>query len=260
YASENGRRYIGEFRNDRIVNDTQNSQTVNCPYVFSLEGLCFPNENSDDVLKSINSVLLRHIGSLRKIYTYYSQLQATPNEYGHALSRVQLWKFLVDCGFRTKGIPLVEMDRAYAKVFAKDEVRSARFHELHRTDEIFIFRDFIEAIIRISHLIYKGRKDLSIHGSGIPAELSYVLTTDVLPNARGLHVEELVKIEEPEEVVEDLENNPDLLKVRREVDKNQILNSGGQRTMEIEFSDKVANLYAKMARFQKQSLSRIKRR
>jgi hypothetical protein len=48
-------------------------------------------------------------------------------------------------------------------------------------EDSFIFKDFLEALLRIGHLIYKNQKDLSLHESGLVATFSYLIKTDVLP-------------------------------------------------------------------------------
>ncbi|RKO89733.1 hypothetical protein BDK51DRAFT_35392, partial [Blyttiomyces helicus] len=160
-----------------------------CPFVFDIGSLIpkADSENIDDTIKQLSQVILRYLGDIRKIYQYYTQMGRGSDDLQHAaaISRVQIWKLLKDCKIKAKGHLLTDMDRACAMPFKNDPCFRSRYTDPHAVNETFILHDFIDALIRIAHLAYGGRKDLSIHEHGLAASFSFFMKNDILPNARG---------------------------------------------------------------------------
>ncbi|TPX64236.1 hypothetical protein SpCBS45565_g06058 [Spizellomyces sp. 'palustris'] len=191
YISENGRNYVGLFQNDRPVGDMPKYQN-DCPYMLQISDIVSASSptadlgSSDDQLKQINNVILRYIGELRSIYQHYTAIGRNAEELATsaAMTRVQLVRLLKDCKILEKGATLADMDRAYAIQFKDHPCFEQRFKQPHNPSEMFILYDFISFLLRVSHLIYKGRNDLSIHDRGLAAELAYLIKEDILPYLR----------------------------------------------------------------------------
>ncbi|KAJ3034791.1 Cadherin member 2 [Rhizophlyctis rosea] len=187
YVSDNGRRYVGEFVNDRMAGEFQKYENE-CPYVFRLRDLLPAKEaeNTDGQLKQLNNVLLRHIGDLRSIYEHYSSLgrHILEDTETTAMTKCQLWRLFRDCRMESKGISLVDINRAYAVQFKDDPSYPHRYNHPHAPTDSLILYDFLDHLLRIAHMAYGTRTDLSIHETGLPAALGYLIKTDLLPNAK----------------------------------------------------------------------------
>ncbi|KAI8612323.1 hypothetical protein BC830DRAFT_1067786 [Chytriomyces sp. MP71] len=184
---ENGRTFIGEFKNDRPVLEAPRYQNE-LPFIFSLKGICPPNVDTvtiEENLKSINTVILRHIDDLRQIYSYYSSIVVSDDNESldnRAITRIQLWKFFEDCGLRQRGHSFVALDRAYVAHLKDDPLLEGLYKDPHNVTHHFIFRDFLDVILRISFLVYKGTTPsaFSMHEYGPAASFNHMIKADVL--------------------------------------------------------------------------------
>ncbi|ORY37941.1 hypothetical protein BCR33DRAFT_663227 [Rhizoclosmatium globosum] len=184
---ENGRVFVGEFKNDRPVLEAPKFQNE-YPFIFNLKDL--PINASDPVaveetLKAINNVILRHTNDLRKIYSYYCGLGVPRGKVlsNRAVTRIQLWKFFSDCKLKQKGYSFVKLDEACVSHLKNEPLFQHLYNDPHNVSHHFIFRDFLDVILRISHHIYRtATSDLSIHEHGIAAAFSHFIKADVIPN------------------------------------------------------------------------------
>jgi hypothetical protein len=181
YTSENGRRYDGMFKNDRPVDEWPKFQNgivqfypffrltnplLDIPFNFNaaiLSALMAKGSSSaesEEAVRSLSAVVLRHIHTLRQAYIQYCDDYTRVNciasngtqqpllhdrhqsvnaeRCDHSVSMVQMWKFFRDCGLlktsseplpttftvsalkRDSGVRLVDMDRAIARGFKDD--------------------------------------------------------------------------------------------------------------------------------------------
>ena len=105
----------------------------------------------DNELENVIRVVLRYITPFKHIYRFYSGLgheESRDNTF--VMTRLQFWRFLKDCLLHESGVSLSDMDRAGGIDAPKDE-------EVHSASTLLFIRDFINATIHISHLIYKQR-------------------------------------------------------------------------------------------------------
>ena len=56
----------------------------------------------------------------------------------------------------------------------------------HDEDETFNFHDMLEYLLATSFMLYRGRKDLSLHDKGYAAYFGYFLKNDILGTVKGL--------------------------------------------------------------------------
>ncbi|KAI9190775.1 uncharacterized protein BJ171DRAFT_433822 [Polychytrium aggregatum] len=177
YVSDNGRRYVGRFENDRMVGSFPKFQNE-CPFVFRLKRA---EEASEEESRLINSVVLRHIGQLRNLYQNYCNMGEKLENGSLAMTRLQLWRLLIDSNLRKQGLPLVEMNRSHSALYSSDTLFRSRLHNPHAPHERFILYDFLEALIQIGALAYGNCKDLSIHETGLAASFSHLIKNNLLP-------------------------------------------------------------------------------
>ncbi|KAJ3059510.1 hypothetical protein HDU98_004492, partial [Podochytrium sp. JEL0797] len=186
---ENGRVFTGEFSNERPVTEAPKFQN-DYPFVFNLKGLQPDPTLIEESIKVINNVILRHTNDLRKVYSYYCNLGAVATNQANAINnravtRIQLWKFFCDCKLKDKGFSFVELDRTCVAHLKDDPIFNHLYEDPHNVSRHFIFRDFLDVILRISHKIYGTQTpDLSIHEHGVAAAFSHFIKADVIPNAK----------------------------------------------------------------------------
>ncbi|KAJ3253261.1 Alsin [Chytriomyces hyalinus] len=184
---ENGRSFIGEFCNDRPVLEAPKFQNE-YPFIFDLKGMLPANADAamlEEAIKSINTVILRHTDDLRYIYSYYCQLGVEPgtNEDNHAITRIHLWKFFDECGLKEKGSSFVDLDRAYVEHLKDDPLFDHIYKNPHDVSHHFIFRDFLDVILRVSHLLYNNKENsnqTALLEHGPAASFSCMIKTDIL--------------------------------------------------------------------------------
>ncbi|KAI9094328.1 hypothetical protein DFS34DRAFT_652014 [Phlyctochytrium arcticum] len=185
FISENGRRYVGEFVNDRATGQVPKFEN-DCPQALNIRDILYSAEygTADEQLKQINGIIMRYIGDLREVYNTYTQLGRSPEELKEcaALTRVQIVKLLKDCYLLLKGVTLADIDRAYTVQFRDDPCFETRFNRPHYPYETFTFHDFFSFLLRTAHLLYRNKKDLSLHDRGLAAEFAYLIKNDVIPN------------------------------------------------------------------------------
>ncbi|KAI2658560.1 hypothetical protein H4Q32_016654 [Labeo rohita] len=141
YTFENGRVYEGEFiidcmaefpaftpglsgittpfpdENDssnRASQSSTNSSPLGSDMVLNIQTLLsrFPEAHRDQELKQVEFAVLRHIGLLREIYSFYSSLgHEQSSDKILPLTHLQFSRFLMDCKVHQHGITLAQMDR-----------------------------------------------------------------------------------------------------------------------------------------------------
>ncbi|KAI8799720.1 hypothetical protein BJ742DRAFT_117712 [Cladochytrium replicatum] len=188
YVTEHGRRYNGLFQNDRMVVEFEKYRN-DAPFVFAVSDMLPKDFDQivEEQLININHAIMRYTSELRNIYETYSKYNHLPAQHpSHSMmTRLELWKLIKDCQLQKRNITLAQMDRAYAVTFQADDVFKCKYDYPHLATERFILYDFLEALVRISHLLNKGRENLSIYEKSVAAEFSHLLKHDIVPKARG---------------------------------------------------------------------------
>ncbi|TPX45826.1 hypothetical protein SeMB42_g03778 [Synchytrium endobioticum] len=186
YTSEDGRKYTGMFENDRMLGEFPAFNNES-PFQFRhLDLIPWSDNQSDQHLKTINSVVTRHMGSLRSLYHRLCTTgakQASPSDDVCGVERVQLWYLFRDCKLPLKGVTLVDLDRVFARGFQQSDSFSPFFADPHTPSASFILRDFIEHLLRVAWLVYGSSSEPlpNTTETGPAAALERLLSNDIFP-------------------------------------------------------------------------------
>ncbi|XP_043108957.1 radial spoke head 10 homolog B isoform X2 [Puntigrus tetrazona] len=205
YTFENGRVYEGEFIRDCMAefpaftpglsgittpfpdeNDTSNrasqSSTSSSPLgsdmVLNIQALLskFPEAHRDQEFKQVEFAVVRHIGLLREIYSFYSRLgHEQSSDKIFPLTHLQFSRFLMDCKVHQHGITLAQMDR-----LINDEV--------HSPFAAILPRECVSYIIIVAYHIC--HKDTESSNNVLAACFSELMRQNIIPNAK--HVKGLL--------------------------------------------------------------------
>ncbi|XP_026132642.1 radial spoke head 10 homolog B isoform X1 [Carassius auratus] len=201
YTFENGRVYEGEFIKDCMAefpaftpglsgittpfpdeNDSSNrasqSSTSSSPLgsdmVLNIQALLsrLPEAQRDQELKQVEFAVVRHIGLLREIYSFYSCLgHEQSSDKIFPLTHLQFSRFLMDCKVHTHGITVAQLDR-----LINDEVRSPF--------AAILPRECISYIIIVAYHIC--HKDIESSNNILAACFSKLMRQDIIPNAKHI--------------------------------------------------------------------------
>ncbi|XP_056627982.1 radial spoke head 10 homolog B isoform X1 [Triplophysa dalaica] len=204
YTFEDGRIYEGEFAKDCIVDFpafTPGMSTPSTPYpddsdlpkrllqssssssllgpdmTLNIQTLLnrLPETHRDQELRQVEFAVLRHIGLLREIYSFYSSLghEQTP-EKTFPLTQLQFLRFLKDCKGHPHGMTLAQIDR-----LIKEELDG-----VGSPFTTILPRECISYIIITAYHIYC--KDIESSKNLLEACFSKLLRQNIIPNAKNV--------------------------------------------------------------------------
>ncbi|XP_067286158.1 radial spoke head 10 homolog B isoform X2 [Pseudorasbora parva] len=200
YTFENGRVYEGEFNKDCMAefpaftpglsgittpfpdeNDsskTSSQSSTNSPLgsdmVLNIQTLLerVPEAHRDQELKQVEFAVLRHIGLLREIYSFYSSLghELSPDKI-FPLTHLQFSRFLMDCKVHQHGVTQAQID-----CLITDQV--------HSPFTAILPRECISYIIIVAYHIC--HKDIESSNNILAACLSKLMRQNIIPNAMNV--------------------------------------------------------------------------
>ncbi|KAJ3129066.1 hypothetical protein HK098_002658 [Nowakowskiella sp. JEL0407] len=253
--------YSGEWKNNmkhgfgKFVSKDENA------FIFPIRDIdSFPE---DALQKQINNVVIRYIGELRSVYqTHCTRFNGDEKEPQYeVITKADMWEMLRDSKLNAKGYSLAEINRAYAKCFENDEIFRYRYDNPHDPFEKFIFYEFLNFLLRVSHLLYSQAKDLSPHEHGIVAQFDVFLKTDFLPNMLKANADKLANtLRFP--VVEHMTSNV-LAEMLKELgidekeynEMREVLITDICKEMRNEFWKKIFQVYQDISKINRKSLS-----
>jgi len=147
YTYADGTVYQGPFENDRMVGEPprEDGQFIDLNLYLLDDVVPLPNRSS------LRNVFLRYISLCKKIYSFYATL-GRPG--GRTMTTFQCSKFLKDCRIFSKHFTSVAANRVIAQQFNKtQDNRHPLFQDPHSLFQPFLFRDFLELLVRISLLL-----------------------------------------------------------------------------------------------------------
>ena len=128
-----------------------NSETNSIFFYIDIQDLLFElNVDEDDRIiesKRITDTLLRYFSQIKQIYRLYSGVgceHSCDNTY--ILTNIQFCRFLKDYGLHTNGASISDIARYIHKK-----------GDLNNPHEQILFKDFLNYIVKTSHLLYKER-------------------------------------------------------------------------------------------------------
>ncbi|KAK6188921.1 hypothetical protein SNE40_004999 [Patella caerulea] len=160
------------------VHSNESRNTISPSFQLEIDELLneFVETDREDEVNQVMYVILRHVTSLKKIYTYYSNLGYEDNlDNTYIMNKMQFWRFLKDCQLHHKHLTLMDMDRLLGLCYHKAN------YELHNPFERILQRQFINYMIILSYHLY--HEEMEVEGPVLSWCMSKLITENVLPNA-----------------------------------------------------------------------------
>ncbi|KAK7122838.1 hypothetical protein R3I94_019823 [Phoxinus phoxinus] len=200
YTFENGRVYEGEFNKDCMAefpaftpglsgittpfpdeNDSSkrsSQSSTNSPLgsdmVLNIQTLLdrVPEDHRDQELKQVEFAVLRHIGLLREIYSFYSSLghEKSPDKI-FPLTYLQFSRFLMDCKVHQHGITQAQIDHLITD-------------QVHSPFTAILPRECISYIIIVAYHIC--HEDIESSNNILAACFSKLMRQNIIPNAKNV--------------------------------------------------------------------------
>ncbi|KAL7869040.1 hypothetical protein AOLI_G00130280 [Acnodon oligacanthus] len=137
----------------------------------------FPEAQRDQELRQVEFAIMRHITLLRMIYSLYSSLGHVDSpDNTFLLTRLQFWRFLMDCGVHLHGITLVQMDR-----LIDDDTCTEKLHSPFST---ILLRQCLSYIVIAAYHIY--HKDIRTSKNVLSECFSKLMKENIIPNAKNV--------------------------------------------------------------------------
>ncbi|XP_063076665.1 radial spoke head 10 homolog B [Engraulis encrasicolus] len=135
-----------------------------------------PEDHQDAELKQVEFAVLRHIAELRGIYTFYSSLALSESpDNTFLLTRLQLWRLLLDCRVHHHGLTLADMDRLINGLEPSEEP--------HSPFSTMLLRNFISSLVIIAYHTFQ-KEDGWSSGGVIAGRFSKLMRDNIIPNAK----------------------------------------------------------------------------
>ncbi|XP_056109020.1 radial spoke head 10 homolog B [Rhinichthys klamathensis goyatoka] len=200
YTFENGQVYEGEFNKDCMAefpaftpglsgittpfpdesdSSKRSSQSsTNSPLgsdmVLNIHTLLdrVPEDHRDQELKQVEFAVLRHIGLLREIYSFYCSLgnEKSPDKI-FPLTYLQFSRFLMDCKVHQHGITQAQIDHLITD-------------QVHSPFTAILPRECISYIIVVAYHIYHD--DIESSNNILAACFSKLMRQNIIPNAKNV--------------------------------------------------------------------------
>jgi hypothetical protein len=200
YTYADGRVYEGEFADDQLLGGEPDSVMGGASSIgveLHIDDMLPPFPKGRRMLREVENVLLRWNNQLRAVYAALQGLREAPcqpqseqqHQHQHqqhqhqqqqepqphddgVLFAVRTWQFWVlcrACGLLDAQVTLAAADRALAAVRAShgdrhsEEARAGGAAGIHAHDRTLLFREMVEAIVRLAHEKYAADEpDLSL--------------------------------------------------------------------------------------------------
>ncbi|CAF3379397.1 unnamed protein product [Rotaria socialis] len=133
--------------------------------------------NEDDRMKISDQmfhVLFRHLPQLKQIYRIYARLGVdlqTNIDNTFLMTRIQFWRFVLDCNLHSYGVTTTEYDRLIAECLPTEN--------MHGPDESILVREFLNAIAIICFHLHRLKKVQSETASSEKQPISLQIATSM---------------------------------------------------------------------------------
>ncbi|CAF1065417.1 unnamed protein product [Adineta ricciae] len=105
------------------------------------------------ITEQVFHVLFRHLPKLNQLYRLYARLGVdiqTNVDNTFLMTRMQFWRFILDCNLHSYGVTLIEYDRMIAECLPTENI--------HGPDEGILVREFLNAIAIICFHLHRLKK------------------------------------------------------------------------------------------------------
>mmetsp|Transcript_71714 Transcript_71714/g.226586 ORF Transcript_71714/g.226586 Transcript_71714/m.226586 type:complete len:678 (-) Transcript_71714:106-2139(-) len=219
FTYEDGTVFNGKFANDKPVDDPRQggAGSGGTQVRINIEDLLADEEDAEETQRAVAHLILRYNSELRMIYRHYAWLATggvDPSAgKSFTISMPQFWRFLKDCRIPSPELPMSQLDVIAIKVNVHGESLSAgrvqkltyddvdltgispgsKYVDPHNPDNALLFREFIEAIVRIGHHKYHSLPQLE-------RRVHKVLNQNIIPHAGKVTPDPFVKRMDDHEV------------------------------------------------------------
>ncbi|CAF1078293.1 unnamed protein product [Rotaria sp. Silwood1] len=136
---------------------SESRNTISPNFKLQFDGALNHLSNKDDDKKKITDqifhVLFRHLPQLKSIYRIYARLGVdlqTNIDNTFLMTRIQFWRFILDCNLHGYGLTPMEYDRLIAECLPTENI--------HGPNESILVREFLNAIAIISFHLHRLKK------------------------------------------------------------------------------------------------------
>ncbi|CAF1308496.1 unnamed protein product [Rotaria sordida] len=136
---------------------SESRNTITPNFKLQFDGALHHISSRDDEKKKITDqvfhVLFRHLPQLKQIYRIYARLGIdlqTNIDNTFLMTRIQFWRFILDCNLHSYGITPMEYDRLIAECLPTENI--------HGPDESILVREFLNSIAIISFHLHRLKK------------------------------------------------------------------------------------------------------
>ncbi|CAF3844961.1 unnamed protein product [Rotaria magnacalcarata] len=136
---------------------SESRNTISPNFKLQFDGAFHHMSTGEDDKKKISDqmfhVLFRHLPQLKQIYRIYARLGVdlqTNIDNTFLMTRIQFWRFILDCNLHSYGVTTTEYDRLIAECLPTENI--------HGPDESILVREFLNAIAIICFHLHRLKK------------------------------------------------------------------------------------------------------
>eukprot|EP00959_Pyramimonas_sp_CCMP1952_P094611 1979093-Pyramimonas_sp.AAC.1 len=127
---------------------------------------------------AVSHLLLRFNTEFKTIYRYYAGFGTpgdAPGSKSYMLTFYQFWRLARECRMTTKDLTVAQINLILGQVIRAPEGKEALKLGPHNPRTRLMFREFVEALVRIAHALYHGLVSLE-------RRFHKLITIHILPN------------------------------------------------------------------------------
>uniref|UniRef100_A0A7S0QT02 Uncharacterized protein n=1 Tax=Pyramimonas obovata TaxID=1411642 RepID=A0A7S0QT02_9CHLO len=192
FTFEDGTIFEGDFVEDKPFKqgEAENGQptTIQTPQMpVQLDILdIYAEELAPEVtVVAVSHLLLRFNTEFKTIYRHYASLRTPgvpPGTKSYMLTFYQFWRMARDCRMTTKDLTIAQINLILGQVIKAPEGKEALEVGPHNPETRLMFREFVEALVRIAQSLYHGLVSLE-------RRFHRLITTHILPNVSKMEVD-----------------------------------------------------------------------
>mmetsp|Transcript_27808 Transcript_27808/g.46528 ORF Transcript_27808/g.46528 Transcript_27808/m.46528 type:complete len:668 (+) Transcript_27808:232-2235(+) len=188
---EDGSVFEGTFVDDKPYKDVEDPEPYvikgrSMPVKLEINDLLAEELVPDVTYGAVNNLLLRYNTELKALYRHYATLRTPRSATGaksYMLTYYQFWKLVRDCRISNKDLSIAKINVLLGEAVRGDEGKESLSLGPHNPETPMLFREFVEACVRIAHSLYHDLTSLErrVHHLVNNNILPFVSKTEVVP-------------------------------------------------------------------------------